>query len=253
MEDRKRTIIAAVIVCVVLLAVVYSFCLNLFTPTPEIILADPNMTASQDIGGNMGDVGGIVVEVTPQTVQSAVASMERYESYSRTVTVEYREGEASLGTVTSQVWADSGWVKVDTVLASGMTEHSIVGDGQLWLWYDEGGQVYTGPAADMTADLMQRLPTYEDVLLLDGDSITGAGYEERSGQPCIYVEAEFSGLGYRERYWISVVSGLLVAAETEKEGVLVYATSSYEVVSPVAEEYRVFQLPDGTVLHSPEN
>lgn len=251
MEDRKRTVIAVVIVCVVVLAVAYSFCLSLFTPTAEIILADPDATDSQGTGGNeTGAQSGILVEVTPQTVQSVVAYMERYESYSRTVTVEYREGGTSLGTVTAQVWADDGWVRADTTLASGMVEHSIVGDGQLWLWYDEGEAVYTGPAADMTADLMQRLPTYEDVLLLSQDEITDAGYVERDGQLCIYVEAKFSALGYLERYWISETSGLLMAAETEKDGSVVYAMSSYEVVSPAEEEYRTFQLPDGTVLHS---
>ena len=61
-------------------------------------------------------------------------------------------------------------------------ENSIVGEGQLWLWYDQDNRVYAGPAEGMSADLIQRLPTYEDVLALDRDSIMDAGYVERDVQ-----------------------------------------------------------------------
>ena len=57
-------------------------------------------------------------------------------------------------------------------------------------------------------------------------------------------------LGYRERYWISVDSGLLAAAETEKDGQVVYAMPSRDVVSPLDELQGIFTLPDGTVLHA---
>ena len=78
--------------------------------------------------------------------------------------------------------------------------------------------------------------------------VTAAGYEEREDQPCVYVEAG-TELGYTERYWISVDSGLLVAAETEKDGEVVYAMTARDVVSPLDETQGIFVLPDGTVLH----
>ena len=49
MEERKRTIFAVIIACVVLVAVLYSFGLNLFTPHPNLVLADPNAAASMDV------------------------------------------------------------------------------------------------------------------------------------------------------------------------------------------------------------
>ena len=249
MEERKRTIFAVIIACVVLVAVLYSFGLNLFTPHPNLVLADPNATTSMDVSESApGNQGGIPVEVTPQTVQLVVASLTRYESYSRTVAVNYYWGDSGVGSVSAQVWVNDGWTRTDTTLASGAVEHSILGDGQLWLWYDEGEQVYSGPAGTMTADLMQRLPTYEDVLELDPEGITGAGYEERGGQPCIYVEFRQPELDYLYRYWVSVNSGLLVAAETEKQGAVVYSMASYEVVSPMGEGRNIFSLPDGTDL-----
>ena len=39
MEDKKRTVMAVVIITVVLAAVLYSFFLNLFAPTPRLEMA----------------------------------------------------------------------------------------------------------------------------------------------------------------------------------------------------------------------
>ena len=251
MEDRKRTIFAVVIACVVLIAVLYSFGLNLFTSKPQLVLADPDATASQGTGeGESGNQGGLPVEVTPETVQRVVAYLSRYESYSRTVTITYYWGEGGVGSVSAQIWANNGWSRTDTTLASGMVEHSIVWEDELWLWYDDDETVYHGTAGDMTADLMQRLPTYETVLALDANDITDAGYMEKGGQACIYVETRQNELGYLYRYWISISSGLLMSAETECDGKIIYEMSSREVVSPLTNANTYFVLPDGTNLFS---
>ena len=249
MGEKRRAALAALIIVVVLAAVLYSFFLTLFAPTPELVLADPDAAQSESPGGEQsGQAGGVPVEVTPQTVQDLVAYLNRYESYRRTVAAEYFYNGQPAGTVTGQVWADGGWLRTDLTLSTGVVEHTIVGDGTLWLWQDQGQAVYSGPAGERAADLSQRLPTYEDVLLLDQDDITAAGYEEREDQPCVYVEAR-TELGYAERYWISVDSGLLVAAETEKNGEVVYAMTARDVVSPLDDTQGIFVLPDGTVLY----
>lgn len=254
MEDKKRTVMAVVIIVVVLAAVGYSFFLNLLAPTPHLELADPNASQSVDpVGTESGQIEGVVVEVTPRTVQSLIADLERYKSYRRTVAVEYFAADGrSVGTVAAQVWEEAGWTRTSATLGSGAVEDSIVGEGMLWLWYDKGRPVYSGPVDERTADLMQRLPTYEDVLALDKTDITAAGYEERDGQPCVYVEAN-APLGGVERYWVSVNSGLLVAAETEQDGVVVYAMTARDVVSPLDQTDGIFVLPDGTVLYPQED
>ena len=188
------------------------------------------------------------MEVTPQTVQLAIASLSRYESYSRSVSVSYLQDATAIGNITAQVWADGGWVRTDTTLASGVVECSIVGDGQIWLWYDGEDEVYQAPSTGHSADLAQRLPTYEDVLELDPTGITEADYVEWDGQNCIYVEFQQPELGYLYRYWISVNSGLLIAAETESGGEMVYSMFSYEVTSPLSENRELFVLPDGTMV-----
>ena len=253
MEDRKRTALAVVIIAVVLAAVLYSFSLNLFAQTPELVLADPNVDRSTGPGGeHTGGQSGLMVEVSTKTVQSLIASLTRYESYSSSITVEYYDNGQAVGTVSAQVWAEFGWIRTDLTLSSGRVEHTIVGNGQLWLWYDSETAVYSGPAEDLSADLLQRLPTYEAVLALDQNSITAASYVERDGLPCVFVEAVTPELNYVERYWISESSGLLMAAETEKDGMLIYVLSFREVVSPMEQTAGIFALPDGTQLYSPE-
>ena len=248
MEDRKRTILAVVIACVVLIAVLYSFGLNLFIQPPELEVPDLNASSDPEQVSADPGAGGIPVEVTAETVQLVVASLSRYESYSRSVSASYFQDGETLGTITAQVWADGGWVRTDTTLVSGVVECSIVGDGQIWLWYDGEDEVYQAPASLQSADLSQRLPTYEDVLELDPSGITAADYVERDGQNCIYVEFSQEELGYLYRYWISVDSGLLVAAETEAEGEVVYTMSSHGVTSPLSDSQERFVLPDGTRL-----
>ena len=251
MEDKKRTVMAVIIIVVVLAAVLYSFFLNLFTPTPHLEMPDPDASQSMDlVGEESGWPEGVAVEVTPLTVQSLIAALERYESYRRTVSVEYYSAGQSVGTVTAQVWADGGWTRTSAALNSGAVEHSIVGEDTLWLWYEgDGGRVYSGPAADRAADLAQRLPTYEDVLALVQSDIVDARYQSSGDLPCVYVAVEEQELGYVEEYWVSVDTGLLVRAESRKGEEVFYRMSGYTVETPATPSL-TFSLPDGTALHS---
>lgn len=253
MEDRKRTIFAVIIALVIVAALLYSFGLNLFFKPPQLELADPDKTDSQpNASSDPGEGAGIPVEVTSRTVQSVIASLSRYESYSRALTVTYLWGDHESGALETQIWEEDGWVRTQTLLSSGITEHCVTGNGMVWLWYTGGetpGKVYEGTAQSAVADRMQYIPSYEEILELDPAQITQADYLEYAGQPCIYVEAENQQLGYLYRYWISLTNGLLTAAETEKSGVVVYRMESGEVISPIADQKGLFVLPDGTVLH----
>lgn len=253
MEGKKRTLFAAAISCIILAAVLYSFFLSIFAKTDKITLADPDANPSATFDPDAtGAQGGILVEVTPATVQSIIGSMTRLDSYSRSITVRYYWGEAETqsGTVTAQVQADSGWVRCDTTLPDGTTEHSIVGNGSLWYWYDSDTYFHTAGSANADADLMEHIPTYEDVLSLSQRSIQDTAYLQRSGIPCIYIEAELPQSGYVARYWISLDSGLLIAAEQDEDGELVYSMQADNLVSPLSSMSAPFVLPDGQVLFS---
>jgi len=251
MRKNDKTMLALLITIVILLAVFSSFGIALFyRSTPEIVLPTAD-TGTEEPGGDEtpGLTGDLLVEVSPQTVQHIIAqTLTRPESYYREVTVETFWGETESAAAKAKVWVDGGFTRIDTTLESGTVEHTLVGEGRRYRWYDSERSWYETEAREGDEDLMQRIPSYEDVLALDTELITDAGYEVKEGLSCIFVEAEQKELGYRERYWISVERGLLVSSETWKGEKLVLRSNAYSVEIPVRPG-AVFALPDGTVLH----
>lgn len=249
MGEKSRVKFIVIIALILAAAIVYSFSVSHFQGTPEVGLAEPEASPNTGLGEQNLPEDTVLVEVTPNTVQSVIRTLDRYSSYRRMVTAEYLSGGEAIGVLTAVVEVDGGWTRCDVMEQGGRTEHTIVGNGVRWLWYDESRDYAELPAGKDAPDLAQRLPTYENVLALDRDDITAAGYELRGDLPCVYVEVFQSELQYRERYWVSVESGLLVAAETIKDGETVYRMSSYQVESPLSDAKDSFTLPDGTVLY----
>jgi hypothetical protein len=190
------------------------------------------------------------VEVTPETVQNVIATLDRPLSYYRELTIEtiWGEGEADRSATDIQVWMDGGFTKVETFLPSRLVQHCMVGNSTVYIWYGNDKSWYQTAADDLSADLAQHMPTYEDVLALDKSAITETGYEILDGMSCIYVEVAEDTLGYLERYWVEVQSGLLVSTETVKDGMVVYRMTSNTMEFPIPQDAS-FTLPDGTVLH----
>ena len=239
------------IAAVIVVAMVASFGLRLFVPdTAKIVLPTPAASASP--GQEPGADSGLVrVDVTPETVQAVIGqTLTRPESYTREVAIEDFWGDGEQSSTTARVWVDGGWTMTEAALPGGAVRHTIVGEGQFWLWYDGDSTALTGPADERSADLEgQRIPTYEDILALDTADIAAAGYEERGGLACVWAETVPNALGYVETYWVAVDSGLLVSAETTLDGTLTYRMTAYTMERP-APSGTAFALPDGTVLHT---
>ena len=253
MEKDKKTILAMIITVLILIAVFSGFWLTMFLrETPKVVLptADPGATETLPGDGTQGEGGDLTVAVTPDTVQSVVATLARPDSYYREITVETFWGEGSSAVSTAQVWVDGGYTRVASLLPDGTVENTIVGEGMRYRWYNNEHAYFSTNAENADADLMQRIPTYEDILALDPEEITSVGYEAKGGLACVYVEVAENELGYRERYWVSVEKGLLVSSETVKEGKVVLRVSAYSVEIPIRQGLS-FTLPDGTVLHTP--
>lgn len=243
MEEKKRTALVIAIAITVIAAVFVSFGVPSLTGrAPKVVLPDvTRQTDSQD-----GDSGFTTVKVTPETVQSVVATLARPESYFRKLTVRLLWNGGS-GESKVQIWADGGYTKTSVTQENGTTKYCLVGDGMLYLWYEGDQTCYKTGADDHASDLIQRIPTYEDVLSAEVSQITNAGYETKNGKNCIYVEVREEKLGYLERYWIEDATGLLYASETESEGRVVYQME--ETLETPLNGEEVFSLPDGTVLH----
>lgn len=250
MEQKNRLFIALAVIFLIVGAMFTSFGRSLFAlNTPSVTLPTGGGTGDTSAAGSQGASDTFqTVEVTPQTVQNVIATLARSDSYYREIGLEtFWEGGSSLSTV--QIWTDDGWSHIQQTLPSGVVRHDLVGGDTLYYWYAGSQQYESAPADALSSDLAQRLPTYETVLDLDTESITAAGYEIRNDQPCVCVEVTAEDLDLVERYWVSVDSGLLVSAETEQAGVLVYSMTVYADTFPCPASAS-FALPDGTVLHT---
>jgi hypothetical protein len=250
LEPKKRLALAIAVIALIAGAMLTSFGRSLFalnTPSIQLpVLSDDPPTGSDSQSEHTPYQK---VEVTPQTVQNVIATLERSDSYYREVTIETLWEDGSSVTQV-QVWVDGGWTHSQMVLPSGAIRHDIIGNGTLYYWY-EGSSTYCTVSADkFSSDLAQRLPTYETVLALDTSSITDAGYESRGDIPCVFVEVARDEVQTIERYWISVDSGLLVSAETDYNGQTIYRMSSYTPITTPCPSNASFSLPDGTLFHS---
>lgn len=250
MEGKNRNLLIVLIAAVIVVGVFASFGLNLFTGgTPTISLPTPVASAVPQPGDNTDHGDAIWVEVTTETVQEVIRTLERPGSYTRAIVLQDHWGEDRVSTTTAQVTVDDGWTMTVAKRSNGSTRTSIVGDGMLRWWYDDERAVQEAPADEYSADLEgQRIPTYEDVLAAEPQDIVYAGYETKNGAACIAVAVEIKDLGYQEWYWVSVENGLLTAAETVQDGVVLMEMSAgaAELPAPAGTE---FQGGDGTTYH----
>lgn len=189
-----------------------------------------------------------VVEIAPETVQSAISSLSRPVNYGRNMTIEYLweggGGKHELYTIVR-----GAWTRVDRGLPDGNTRISVTNGQETYIWYgyDSDAEVTILPAGEFSADIEQSIPTYEDILNLPVEEIILADYRPLDVLTCIYVETAADEAGYSTRYWVSVENGLLVQAERLLGEEVVYRMTSLYVDQTEYDASR-FTLPDGTVL-----
>ena len=186
-------------------------------------------------------------------MKDIIASLQRQESYYRELTFELfseEGGSEPNSTFEIKAWTDDGCTMTTETPSSGLVQHIIVKEGKRYVWYGNDQRYRETPAEEKDRDLAQRVLTYQDVIALPTENIVDAGHDEKNGKYCILVEYTEESVGYLERYWIEVESGLLVAAETRKKEddrlILRMTETHYE--APISHAIK-FMLPDGTVLH----
>ena len=246
MEKRKLSRVAMGFIILVVLVIVLMFS-NSLRRTARITLPSSDST-SGEAGGDAasGGDGLMVVAVTPETVQAAIATLDRPEQYSRVIRVEqfWEDGSGSFDT---SVTVSGRWTRTDRVLSDSQTRHTITDGETTYIWYGAENAVFSAPAGGITPDDEQSIPTYETILDLPAETIAAADYRATSGVNCIYVETAEDDFGYVQRYWVSVDTGLLVASERLLEGETIYRMASLtaDLSTPSVDR---FILPDGTVL-----
>lgn len=217
----------------------------------EIILPESQTDASgigeDNPGGRLNTVA-----VNPETVGSAISVLARPAAYSRSQMVE-TFWSGGVGQSASQVYVSGGRTRLDTTLPDGSVRHTLMetdpssGRTLAGIWYDGETEWTRVDAGGLTADAAGRMLTYEAVMELPPEDIALADYRVAYDTSCIYVETRADGAGYADRYWVSVSSGLLIAAERLQNGGVVYRFSTGEPeLSP--QEEGLFLLPDGKTL-----
>ena len=215
----------------------------------DITLPDTTVKTDQIVNESEKNNGALtVVEISPDTVQAAIATLSRPESYRRTITLEQFWGNGS-GSYEVTATVSGSWSRTDRTMPDGRIRHCISGPETVYIWYNNEREIYTGAAGEITADHEQSIPTYEEILELPVEEITAADYRSVSDVKCIYVESVSSDASSTLRYWVSVETGLLVAAEKLVNGEAVYRMGALAVdlVEPVPAE---FTLPNGKQLIS---
>lgn len=252
MEQKNRLLLTLLVIALIVGAMFTSFGRGLFVlNTPRVTLPKTGSDQSGGGGSSSSHQTFETLEVTPQTVQSVIATLSRTDSCYRELTVE-RFWTGGSSTAQIRVWTDGGWSKVRRVVGNGSVRWDMVGPEEGWFWYEGGRSYVSVPTDELAADLAQQIPTYETILALPPESITDAGYEERGGVACIYVQSEQPEEDYVRRWWVNIQSGLLISAETEKAGELVYRMMAYSAIQSPCPSTTEFALPDGTVKHTLE-
>ncbi len=245
MEKRKfRAVTAAFAILIALIVVL--LLTNSLRRSSQIVLPEGASSASgSNAAGRQSDRD--LVEITPQTVQTAISTLERPARYIRSLTVkDFWSGGSGTTAVTTCV-CDT-FTRADTDDGSGRVRHVITDGKTTYVWYNQSRNYYVGSAGGISADQEQHIPTYEDILKLKTSQIADADYRTFLDENCIYVETTKDTDGYVQAYWVSVGTGLLVSAERQKNGKTVYRMQA-GALSETEPDTSEFTLPDGKILY----
>jgi len=250
MDHKRRLGVAIAITLLIAAAIFASFGRNLFSPNPPAVVL-PNLESDSSNASSQTDGSSTTlawINVTPETVQNVIESLNRADSYYREQYSELFWPDSS-ATFSANIFVDRTWMRIDLTHPTGIVRHELIGSETAYYWYEGSTAWRSEPAEGYSSDLAQRSPTYETILALNPSSILTARYEQYHNFSCIYVEVFDDALGYTERYWVDVSSGLLIFAETEKDDTVVYRMTTTNLQMPCPFTIPL-DLPDGTLAQS---
>ena len=212
------------------------------TATAPVILPETTALPTSSGGGEIG--GATLAAVTPETVQAVVATLARPDSYSRRLLVSsYWEGGSRSWMI--QVWEKNGAtrIRITSQEAGEADKNLLLKEGEVCIWYGDGPEIYRAEAAKtLSADILQMIPSYEDLLSLDQKRIEDAGYVNLYGTWRIMAAVREKPTDSLMTYSASTETGLLEAAERREGDKLVYRMTA-EQADLAAPDDEMFLLP----------
>jgi hypothetical protein len=222
MKLRKMSSSAVTLIIIIVLVSV-SALLFFFPSRQKIQIVIPEVDESRDLQpDDTGNGGGITrVEITNDTVQTAIETLKRPEDFYRSIVInKYWEGGGTRYYV--DIYKAGKKTKIISTHEGYETKNILITEDRVYIWYNNEREPLELSRLEeedylRAEDAYQMIATYEDVLRLDKDSILDSGYRERDGKYYIYVKTEDEIFGYIIEYYISAETGLLQFAE-KKDG-----------------------------------
>ncbi|MEG0876128.1 MAG: hypothetical protein RRY47_03490 [Oscillospiraceae bacterium] len=220
---KKQYLYGLIALSAIVIIVVLVIVLGRSKDTPPISLPSP----TQQNGDNNFGENENRVEITPETVQAVLKTLKRPESYSReyTVTTYWAGGK---GDKSLKLWHRDGKTRMSTT-QNNTTKNILISGDRLSIWYDGSDAVVSSKLSDHdleATDKYSALITYEELLKLSPDAILAAGYEDKLGEPCVFAEYTSGKLNYRNKVYVSTISGLLVSASIYDKETITYSMDS---------------------------
>ncbi|NLH00824.1 MAG: hypothetical protein GX488_02785 [Clostridiales bacterium] len=237
---KKRLIYGFAAAVVILVAAVI---IKLCTPSGTSHNINLPSPVGEDSSG-LENSGIKRVEVTADTVQSALQTLKRAENFSRTYKIkDYWDSGESESTL--NMWQKGENIRI-SISQKNTVKNILIRGNDLYIWYSGSSDVFsaklTESSAAAEADRFSRLVTYEEILNIPRENILSAGYAEQAGQPCIFAEYKSGDLGYVNQIYVSVDSGLLVSLNRYDGNKLIYSMVSVSTeLSTPSED--VFEIP----------
>lgn len=159
-------------------------------------------------------------DVTPETVEAVLRSIPAARSYSRAVMADtFWEG----GSATELLLC---WVRGDSLRLKSEERNLLSTPDGLWVWYDDAPEVFSAAAARAEQTRCMRLLDWETLLSEPDAEIVAASYTEFEGERCVYVSVRGGAFGYVSELYVSLQTGLLIAADSYEGEKCVYRMRS---------------------------
>lgn len=193
--------------------------------TPAVVLpsAAPAGAGGDAMPGSIAEDS--LITVRPDTVQAAVATLDRADSYSRTLQVrDFWTGGSRDRTIS--VWSRGGALRLTVTSGGSAVQHLLFQGEDKWIWYSDSDSVFRSRVLPGDEDAYQTLLTYEDMLAAPLSDILAADFVDFSGTSCIYVRYRTGSLGYESECYIDPASGLLMGERCYDGERLIYSMDS---------------------------
>ena len=177
--------------------------------------ADRSPTDLQMFEQNLAIAGNVQIDNT--NVKQVISSLIRPKTYTALVTNTLYYDD-TFGSISCKQYVRDNASRIDYLKADGSTDYSQIyfEDICYMLTRDSFTQM---PIGNFTFDSSSMLPSYETILDINDEYITGSRMYERNGQMIIEVDTNISGeIGI---YRISLKNGLLYSADFSKDGKMI--------------------------------